>query len=229
MSTGRDLVSRVRSINKLVNTDNILTDRAIYSELKSKSSLLIKREANLRRLWQSPNIFTSINCIEMQTVPLGECCDYKSPCEISKSVMKMPKIGEGIFGLLVQGVYNVANSESYKYSSPNRYVNILRMDLRKKDKFFWISNDHLYVTNPNIEAVNMIAYFDDEVDPSIFNSCRGLNLEDQNDICINPLDRSFKIPSYLEDSLVSMVNDSLNKIYFRHIPDTTPNNKDESR
>ena len=227
MSTGRDLISRVRSLNKLTSSDSSLTDRAIFKELKAKASLLIKREANLRRLWQSPNIFTTLQCIEMEQVPLGECCDYKSPCLISKSVKEIPQISEGIFGLLIQSVYNVDGSVQYKYSTPIRYSNILKLSLKDRLGYYWIVNKHLYISNPDIERINLSAYFDDDnFNPDDFNSCKDKNTPSTMD-CINPLDKPFKIPSYLEDNLVTMVHDVISKTYKRTDEDVTPNNKDD--
>lgn len=228
MSTGRDLISRVRSMNKLINSDNTITDRAIFKELKAKNSLLIKRESNLRRLWQSPNLFTTFECIEMETVSLGECCDYVSPCKISKSVKKIPQISEGIFGLLIQSVYNVDGSVQYKYSTPVRYSNILKLKLKDKASYFWVVNNHLYCTAPDIERINMRAFPDDyDINPEEFNSCKPIKSKDTN--CINPLDREFRSPSYLEDNLVSLVNKTFADTYFRHTVDTESNNKDEQK
>ena len=51
MSTGRKLVSDVRAMHKLLSTDNLVTDRAIFSEIKNNALLLVKRETNLRKLW----------------------------------------------------------------------------------------------------------------------------------------------------------------------------------
>jgi len=224
-STNRDAVSRVRSMNKLISADNTITDRAILKELKSIATLLIKRETNLRRLWQSPNLFTALHCIEMERVSLSECCDYKSPCYIAKSKLKIPKIAEGIFGLLIQGVFNVDNSESFKFTTPSRYANILKLKLPGKQGYFWIQNEHLYVSDENVERVNLFAYFEDEVKESDFNSC----MEDTEEICQNPLDAEFRCPGYLINSVVDMVNDKLMKTYFRHIIDYTSDGKDDLR
>lgn len=224
-STNRDAVSRVRSMNKMISSDNTITDRAILKELKSIATLLIKRETNLRRLWQSPNLFTALHCIEMERVSLAECCDYKSPCYIAKSKLQIPKIAEGIFGLLIQGVFNVDNSESFKFTTPQRYANILKLKLPGKQGYFWIQNGHLYVSDENVERVNLFAYFEDEVKESDFNSC----ITDKSEVCQNPLDSEFRCPGYLINSVVDMVNDKLMKTYFRHIVDYTSDGKDDLR
>ena len=51
MAIGRKLVSDVRSTHKLLSTDASITDRAILSEVRNNSLLLIKRETNLRKLF----------------------------------------------------------------------------------------------------------------------------------------------------------------------------------
>jgi len=224
MSTGRELVSEVRSLNKLINSDNNITDRLIYNILKDSATLLIKRETNLRRLWNSPIIFTPIPCLEMTPVPLSECCDYKNPCMVSRSVKKLPTISEGIFGLLVQSVFSPGRRK-FDYAPVDRFVNFLGLKLKNTKKYYWVYNDYLYVSDPDIEYVDIIAYFDKDINPSDYASCN--SAEDTS--CVNPLDRDFKIPSYLIKNLRDLVNDELNKTYFRHIVDPQTNAKDEEQ
>lgn len=219
--TGRDYVSRVRSLNKLINSDNTVTDRAIYKELRSTNSLLIKRETNQRKLWNSPNIFTSIECIEMKPVPLSECCDYTSPCTVARSVKKIPQISEGIFGLLAQSVFS-PGGRRFDYAAPERFANILKMGIRNTKKYYWIYNDFLYVSDSSIELVTLVAYFDDDFDPKEFSSCN----TQESTACINPLDKEFPCPAYLDKTLIDLVNETLNKTYMRYTTDLTPDKND---
>lgn len=223
-TTLRDVVSRVRSMNKMLSSDNDITDRAVAKELKSSALDLIKRETNLRRLWQSPNLFTAVHCIEMEKVSLAECCDYKSPCSIRKSVKKIPRIAEGIFGVLVQGVFNVDNSESFKFTTPSRYANILKLKLPGKNAYWWIQNEHLYISDENVEKVNLFAYFEDDINEADLNSC----MTDAQP-CLNPLDAEFKCPGYLTDAVVKIVHKILMDTYFRHLVDNTSDGRDEER
>jgi len=224
MSTGRNLVSEVRSLNKLINSDNNITDRVIYSILKTNATLLIKRETNLRKLWNSPNIFTPIQCLEMMTVPLSECCEYKHPCLVARSKKKVPQISEGIFGLLVQSVFSPGR-QKFDYASLDRFINILNMKLKNTKKYYWIYDDYLYVSNPDIAYVDILAYFDYDFNPAEFSTC----YKGPDTSCINPLDKEFPIPSYLEKQLIDLVNETLNKTYFRHLVDSQTNAKDEEK
>ena len=88
MSTFRKLVSDARSMHKLLSTDNLITDRAIMSEIKNNAFLLIKRETNLRKLWATDTVFTTIPCLEMVEVPISECCDYADPCTVARTKFK---------------------------------------------------------------------------------------------------------------------------------------------
>lgn len=224
MSTGRQLISEVRSLNKLISGDNSITDRVIYGVLRKSGSLLIKRETNLRKLWNSPNIFTPVECIEMIPVPLSECTEYKHPCTIARSKEKIPQIAEGIFGLLIQSVFSPGRRK-YDYASIDRFINFMSLGLKNTKKYFWIYNDYLYVSDENVEFIDLIAYFDEDFNPATLSACG----KSQDTSCINPLDKEFPIPSYLEKQLIDLVCDTLNKTYFRHIEDQQTNSKDELR
>src|SRR6185295_3254020 len=114
MSTIREVVSRIRSMEKLVNSDATITDRVIMRELKSKAIFYIKRETDKRRLWQTSTIFTNIPCVEMREVATSDCCDYVSNQMIGKSRFQLPKISEGVYGLLIHGLFSADSGRRIK-------------------------------------------------------------------------------------------------------------------
>lgn len=224
--TIRDTISRVRSKHRLLNQDNQISDRAIAAELNGKASLLIKRETNLRKLWTSPNLFTVLNCVEMEPVDISECCDYRGGGQIAKSKLQLPRVSEGQFGLIVQGVYNVLGSKKFIETNPNRYSNILKLGLRDNNTYYWILNKHLYISKPDIQVVKMIAYFDDEPTAEVLKPLCECDPNSKPD-CTNPLDREFKCPTYLIDAAVTMTSQELLNTYFRIPQDKTSNQIDE--
>lgn len=223
--TGREFVSQIRSSNKLISADNSISDRFLLREGNNAASLLIKRETNLRKLWNSPNIFTLVECMEMEQIPLSECCDYKSSCIIARTVKEIPQITEGIFGLLIQYVISPGLTK-FDYASVDRFVNILKMGIKNTKKYYWVSNGKIYVSNGDIEAINLAAYFDREFDSSTLSACKPKSVSTS---CINPLDKEMRIPSYMIKSVMDLVNENLMKTYFRHLEDPTSNDKDEQR
>lgn len=229
MATLRDLVSEIRSMHKLISTDTLTTDRTLANEIKIASFLLLKREANLRKLWATDTIFTTIPCLEMVEVPISECCSYVDDCTIARSKYKLPRISEGNYQYVIQGVYSVnamgGQGKKLKEISINRYINLLRLPVIKKEEYFWISGDYLYITNPSVKNVRLVALFEEDVPSEImYPDCDcGSNVSD-DEWCKNPLDKEFALPGYLHKQVVDMVSQKLLSTYFRLPVDLTSGN-----
>lgn len=162
----------------------------------------------------------------MEVVPLSECCDYQSDCMVARTKKKIPKISEGIFGLLIQSVFSPGMTK-FDFASVDRFVNILKLGNKNTKKYFWIQDDRIYISNHNIENISVYAYFDEEFSAKDLSECQDKFTDD--DTCVNPIDKPFPIPSYLEKNLIDMVNEVINRIYFQHIEDNTTDNKDTAR
>ncbi len=221
MSTLRKLVSDVRSSHKLLSTDSLITDRVIASELRNNSLLLIKRETNLRKLWATDTLFTTIPCLEMCQVPISECCDYVDEKTIARSKLKLPRISEGNYQYVIQGVYSInimsGKGTRLKEITINRYINLLKLPVVKKEVYFWISNGYLYITNADVEAIRIVAFFEEDVPNEIlYPECGCGNIQyTEEQICINPLDKEFAIPGYLEKQTLDLTSQRLLTTFFR--------------
>lgn len=230
MATLRKLVSDVRSMHKLLSTDGLITDRAIASEIKNNSVMLIKRETNLRRLWATDTLFTTIPCLEMVPVPISECCDYADPCTVSRSKFKLPRISEGNYQYLIQGVWSInamgGKGTRYKEITINRYMNLLKLPIIKNQPYYWIINDYLYVSNPLLQKVRIAAFFEQDVSNNImFAPCAGVS-PDPNEYCKNPLDKEYGVPGYLEKQVLELTSQKLLQTYFKLKQDNTSDGVD---
>ncbi len=226
MSTLRKLVSDVRAMHKLLSSDNLITDRVIASEIKINSLLLIKRETNLRKLWATSTLFTTIPCLEMVEVPISECCDYVDECTIARSKYKLPKISEGNYQYLIQGVYSInamsGLGKRLKEITINRYINLLKLPVIKKEEYYWIINGYLYVNNPLLQAIRISAFFEEDVPNDLmYPECDCGGKAPLEDICRNPLDDEFTLPGYLEKQVLDLVSQKLLSTYFRLKTDMT--------
>jgi hypothetical protein len=227
MATLRKLVSDVRSMHKMISTDSLITDRAIAAELKVNSYLLIKRETNLRKLWSTDTLFTTIPCLEMCEVPISECCDYADPCSIARTKFKLPRISEGNYQYVIQGLYSInvlsGQGKKMKEISVNRYLNLLKLLVIKKEEYFWISNGYIYVSNPSIQAVRFVALFEEDVPNEIMYPECGCGTPNYttDQLCKNPLDKEFALPGYLEKQVLDLVSQKLLQTYFNLKTDMT--------
>jgi hypothetical protein len=232
MSTLRKLVSDVRSMHKILSTDSLITDRAIASEVRNNSILLIKRETNLRKLWATSTLFTTIPCLEMIEVPISECCDYQDPCNVARTRYKIPRISEGNYQYLIQGVYSInamgGTGTKLKEITINRYTNLIKLPIIKKEEYYWILNDYLYVNNPLLQAIRLAACFEQEVPNEVMypeSGCGGCGPTDE-DWCMNPLDKPFSLPGYLEKQVLDLTSQKLLSTYFQLKTDITSDNID---
>lgn len=227
MSTGRKLVSDVRSMHKLLSTDSLLTDRAILSEIRNVSLLLIKRETNLRKLWATNTLFTTIPCLEMCEVPISECCDYVDECTVARSKYKLPRISEGNYQYVIQGVYSInamsGKGKKLKEITINRYVNLLKLPIIKNEEYYWIMNGYLYVSNPMLKAIRISAFFEEDVpNETLYPECGCDSVQPSDEEwCKNPLDKEFPLPGYLEKQVLDLASQKLLQTYFQLKTDIT--------
>ena len=202
MSTLRKLVSDVRSVHKILSTDSLITDRAIASEIRNNSLLLIKRETNLRKLWATDTLFTTIPCLEMIEVPISECCDYVDPCSVARTRFKLPRISEGNYQYVIQGVYSInamsGNGRKLKEITINRYINLLK-------------------------AIRFVALFEEDVINDIMYPECGCGAPEYTveQLCQNPLDKEFPLPGYLEQQVLELTSKKLLSTYFQIKTDIT--------
>ena len=221
MSTLRKLVSDVRSMHKLLSTDSLITDRAVASEIKNNAVLLIKRETNLRKLWATNTLFTTIPCLEMVEVPISECCEYVDNCTVARSRYKLPRISEGNYQYLIQGVYSInamsGSGKKLKEITVNRYINLLKLPIIKNEEYYWIMNDYLYVNNPLLQAIRISAFFEKDVPNEVmFPECGcGTNEPTDEEWCQNPLDKQYGLPGYLESQVLELTSKKLLSTYFQ--------------
>ena len=227
MATLRKLVSDTRAMHKILSTDSLTTDRAIASEIRNNSLLLIKRETNLRKLWATDTLFTTIPCLEMIEVPISECCDYVDPCSVARTRFKLPRISEGNYQYVIQGVYSInamsGNGRKLKEITINRYINLLKLPVIKKEEYFWISNGYLYVSNPLLKAIRFVALFEEDVENEImYPECGcGTTNYTVDQLCKNPLDKEFALPGYLEQQVLELTSKKLLSTYFQIKTDIT--------
>ena len=220
MSTLRSIISSIRSGHRMLSTDNMITDRAIASMVRDASLLLIKRETNLRKLWATDTLFTTIPCLEMIEVPITECVDYVDNLTIARSKLKIPKIAEGNYNYVIQGVYSInvlgGTGKKLKEISINRYLNLLKLPAKKNEEYFWINDNYLYVSSAFVEKVRISALFEDGVPNEVMypeGGCGKTVLD--KDYCMNPLDRPFYLPGYLENQIGDIVSKGLRETYFQ--------------
>jgi hypothetical protein len=115
-----------------------------------------------------------------------------------------------------------------KEVTTNRYVNLLKLPFVKKEEYYWVNNNYLYVSNPNVRAVRLVAFFEDDIDIEVmFPDCDCGNTPSLDELCKNPLDKEFPCPGYLEKQVIELTSQKLLSTYFRLKTDLSNEGLDE--
>ena len=228
MITNRDAISTLRSTHRLLSSDGVINDRTVLSVLRNNASVLIKRELNLRKLVATDTIYTTIHCLPLEAVPISKCCDYNSNKLIARSKIKLPRIGESNYFYSIKGVFGIEQNVKLKELTPSRYINLLSLRALITETYYWISDGYLYVTNPDVTTVKLVAFFEEDVTPEVMyqEDCDCDGKVDKKELCKNPLDNEFKCPSYLLQPVIEMSSAYLLKTYFRLPEDRQDDNVD---
>lgn len=227
--TLRQEVSNIRNNAKLLSTDILINDRFIASELRNAANMIVGQQTDKRKLWQSPNVFTTLTCLEMEEVPLSECCDYTSNRTVAKSIIYLPQIGEGIFGLAINFVTGLDNQRKFIETTPMRFANLLKLNIVGNNVYYWILNNHVYISNPDTKAINFSAYFTEDIPNNLLypSDCDCINKPSLDNLCKNPLDKDFKFPGNRINDIENIVLDRLSKIFLRRKEDSSSDNKED--
>lgn len=215
--TNREFVYGIRSAFKWLHSDVMISDRAILTHGRKVADKYIKQQVDKRKLWESPTIFTPLY-IEMIQVPMVETCDYASDCMISRSKHKLPKIGEGMYGMITMGAYSVGMRVKFVESTPQRFINIQKMKITSPNiVYYWFFNNYLYASSPDIDVIILPAYIEGDVPPEFSMDC-----EQREEGCVdNPLDSEFKCPSFLLKDIIDGTSQYYLTTYKRSIGDST--------
>lgn len=232
MGTYRQIVSDIRGMNKLLSSDDLINDRVVMNEVRSGANLIVGQALAKREYWQSPTLFAPILCLEMETVSLSQCCEYVGEKMVAISKKSLPKIGEGLFGLAIQGVYGLDGSKKFSPTNPNRYSNLLKLNLPNRGNFFWIRADgRVIVTNEDTKKINMFAYFTEPIPNDLLypgKDCDCMVKPSITNLCTNPLDQTFFFIDKKIYDLKQLVYKNLLATYFGIQEDVTSDNKNDT-
>ena len=70
-------------------------------------------------------------------------------------------MSEGNYQYVIQGVYSInamgGKGTKLKEITINRYLNLLKLPIIKKQSYFWISNGYMYISNPLLKSIRLAA------------------------------------------------------------------------
>lgn len=210
--TIREFISLIRNSLNSVRLDDRISAEFIYHVAISNAKLLIKRDADSRRIFKNTSLFKKLDCVELEEVSIAEC-GISLPCKtIMRSKKPLPESYLSNYGNIIQ-VFNVLRDKDYRETSITSYKNLLNQKYQTKSTGrYWISDGYLYVPGSEVETLIVYGLFTDPSQVSSFN----------NESCSSLLDSDFPCPDYLISAVIEL---TLKQISIRKsiVPDEDSN------
>lgn len=221
----REIISEVRNNTRAVSQDMWIPSKYIHSKLKGFASLFIKREADDKRLYKYTDLWSTIECLELEEVDLISCCDLNIPncTKVMKSKIKIPEVYSTRFGYLLN-ISSIDYNRDYLQTTPQQYKYTKSREFQDKSKrYFWIENGYIIVPDSMVTRIRVKGMFTNKA------KVLALNCGTDSLPCTNLLDEDFVAPEHLlQDIKTATTNDILKT--FRSIqPDEMPNNNESEK
>lgn len=214
-------ISRIRNGLKAVREEAFITDRFIYSVLNKYATTLIERENKLNNIFKNSQLFEEIPYLELIECPIVDVCytEINSGCTIKRSKDKLPKIKSLKFGPAIRNVSSIDKFITLIQTTASRYAKISGSSTFKynKSKYYWISNDYLYVPNVDWDAVSINAIFDEDISPWL---CGEVG---ESKSCKLMQENEFNVPEHLLSECEQMTRQEL--LVLAQIPVDASNDK----
>jgi len=170
--TVREIVALVRNELNSITLDDRISNRFIFNKIITYTDIILKRESDTRRLFNSTNLFTRIDCFDLKETSV-ECSNIRLPkCKtFMRSVLPLPNFYSSIYGNLLI-IETIDGSNRFEQTTPENYKNISNREFKPKNGYYWINNNYLILPDSEVETVSL-RYI-----PKItVNSCTGLEQE----------------------------------------------------
>ena len=204
-----EVISQVRNDLKQITVDTRLTDRDIYTVMKSHSYWIIAQEADKMKISKQQHLFQSYTCAEIIPVPtVDPCCNVQSRCRIYRTKEALPGMFTDDSGQIIRTVTSVDWSENLQRTT---FENFLRIqddpDFKyNKTKYYFIRDNYMYFPTTQWRKVNMLIYCDTDVKK--YNTC-GCD----KGPCLPMQDTIWRVPDKLEGRIIDAAISELTKTY----------------
>ncbi len=227
--TVKDIVYKFRNLNKALNDESKISNRLIYSFVKSARAILMKRELDKKRLLKSME-FQTLDCVPMEQVDLSTCIFVKTGTTILKSKDKIPEFIDTNLGLGIQGIYTIDGLNRIDLITLNDLLTKLNRKYKTSTLAGFFQNDYFYVygTTEDDTAIRFSGIFEDPENVYMINNTikTGRCCDEDLPPCISALDAPFPYPKYLEDAILQEASDQFMNYYYKLPRDTENDAKD---
>jgi hypothetical protein len=221
MRTNAEFVSRIINDIKGLTKDGRVNRRQVLAIGQDKARFLMSQKLDELSMFREEGLITFIPCVEFEEEDLINCpfIDIR----LCKTIMKSKKpLPEGLFGKIGAGIIEMTSVDGehvIPYTTTQQQRNSKNFKHRRKTKGKYIlRNNHAYLLDSDIEAVNLTMFVPEPYKTREISAC--CDAEEQ---CKSNWDYPFICPDRFLDIVVRDTLTEMTSIY-RAIPeDSNPN------
>lgn len=221
----KEIVSEIVNDLRAMQIDDRISERYVLSKLKYFNGLFLKRENDTLRLFYYDNIWTTVECLQMEPIDVVKCLGVVIPkiTSVMQSILPIPEIYSYKNGPLVKEVMPIDEGIVYQPSTIVDFNKILKREFIGDIRYYWFRNGHLVIPN-GPQAAHFTACFVTQSDALQLSTCNTLT-------CPDPMEDEFPCPPHLVSTVKQETLKDLFNFYKRNIndevPDSDTNNKTE--
>lgn len=232
--TIKQFISDVMNDLRAQNIDDFISPKFIYYKSTDIISDFMKKDNTVnRRLTRLSEGWKSIECLDMEEVPLIECCEVDAlSCEkLMKSKYAIPNTFTSSFGNIIEFVSSPNLGSFYDPTTPRVWQTIQkRKDKDKKKKYYFIIDNFLYIPIPKgelgtPESIRLKAWF---IEPWKAEDLNAI-LQCKDNYCRDIYGSQMPVPEYMRNSVTVELLNQLRQIYLQVRPDNYPNLNTEDK
>ena len=236
--TIKQFISDVMNDLRAQNIDDFISPKFIYYKSTDIISDFMKKDNTVnRRLTRLSEGWKSIECLDMEEVPLIECCEVDAlSCEkLMKSKYAIPNTFTSSFGNIIEFVSSPNLGSFYDPTTPRVWQTIQkRKDKDKKKKYYFIIDNYLYIPIPKgelgtPESIRLKAWF---IEPWKAEDLNAL-LQCKDNYCRDIYGSQMPVPEYMKNDVTKELLTQLRSVYLQiqkdEYPDMSSTNKNQDR
>lgn len=208
-------IGKIKAGLKLLNKDEQVSDRYIFSELLTMAKTIISRKIGERSLDNDENLYKwSSKPLELreESIVDTDIVAFKSCNSVMRSKEKLPELVYSRYGASIRFVTNLDKSikiDKGDFSQLLRDKDRMIKDTKPK---FYIQDGYLYIINHKLEAV----YYN-------YLSLTPLEEGVGNEECLSALEQEMYLPHKLEADIISATVSLIAQTNRRIVQDENPN------
>lgn len=198
MITNGEIVSRISNGLKLLNKDGRLSRRYILHIAEKNAELLISHKLRDRSLFRESNIYSTIDCFDMESKDVFTCgiVEFKSCNKLMKSKNKINNLIYSRYGSSLKEVTSIDYMSDFKPSTLAQFRrDKQRLNKYDKTKKFYIKDGYLYIPDEDIRKVSLELIVVNTFKLNELDSNRSLN-------CKSAWEYEFKCPDKILDTAI---------------------------